>query len=129
MATKYYQASRANNVIRYNDSSFRFEVTEMVSGSWWGVYESSDSSEQAVLDEMAEANVVVSLTKDQYEASKKKAQSNNNSISSQQESQLAQAEDVEPVVKEDKQESLDELLKVENVQAPKRKKAAKKKSV
>lgn len=101
----------------------------MVSGSWWGVYESSDSSEQAVLDEMASSNIVSSINKDQYDTAKKKAQGNSSSINSQQESQLAQGEDAEPVVKEDKQESLDELLKVENVQAPKRKKAAKKKSV
>jgi len=76
MATKYYTAHNAGRPI----AGQKFEITEIVSGTAIGVYETDDEALQAELDKVVAAKRgVESITAEVYNSTvKKKASSFNN---------------------------------------------------
>ena len=71
MATKFYSGNASSGKVM-DGYVFTFEAVDITSGSWYGVYKTDDTSEQAALDKLVSKGQVSSLTKQQYDDCTKK---------------------------------------------------------
>lgn len=75
MDKKYYQQAGIKTIHLSDTKSFTFEPQGIVGGKWFGIHETNDPEEQAILDELAsEHQGIFELTKEEYlTLAKKKA--------------------------------------------------------
>ncbi len=71
MATKYYTAKNCNRKIAGDKHEYPFEPYMLTGGVWWGLYSTSNKSEQK---ELTKVGGVTEMTKEEYEAENKKKQ-------------------------------------------------------
>jgi|TARA_R100001463_G_scaffold19123_2_gene47236 hypothetical protein len=126
MATKFYSGNASSGKVM-DGYVFTFEAVDITSGSWYGVYKTDDTSEQAALDKLVSKGQVSSLTKQQYDDCTKKKlerQSLSPQLKGVSEQQVVdRAEDQTP---KQSIEDEDDVLEVKQVAKPKSRKSKKK---
>jgi hypothetical protein len=63
---KFYQVANARIPLKVAGRTFQFEQTEMLGGSVWGTYKTSDAEEIRLLDSMVMVGRVYELTDDEF---------------------------------------------------------------
>jgi hypothetical protein len=125
MATKYYSGNPTTGK-EMDGYVFVFEAVDISAGSWYGVYQTDDSGEQAALDKLVGIGQIKNISTDQYEdATKKKAERQSlqphlKGVSEQQ--VVDHAEEAPSQSIEDE----DDVLEVKQVAKPKTKRKSKK---
>lgn len=125
MATKFYSGNPTTGK-EMDGYTFVFEAVDVSAGSWYGVYQTDDTGEQAALDKLVGMGQIKSISAEQYEdATKKKSERQSLSphlkgVSEQQ--GAAHAEEAPSQSIEDE----DDVLEVKQVAKPKAKRKSKK---